>query len=148
MVPQGVRSNIDACCFDRRTLIVSMSPVRQALKKGESGRAILHVFSVKGIPEVACSSCRSYCCRRNHIGSRTVKILVVRFVLVKARWLCDDDCSNVMLRGIRWNDRVVRVLVSIRVCDAICRVSASRRALTSVIACSALTMLVAMHWIC
>jgi hypothetical protein len=77
-----------------------------------------------------------------------VKILVVRFVLVKARWLCDDDCSNVMLRGIRWNDRVVRVLVLIRVCDAICKVSASRRALISVIASSSLTMLVAMHWLC
>ena len=77
-----------------------------------------------------------------------MKILVVRFVLIKACGLYDDDCSNVMLRGIRWNDRVVRVLVSIRVCDAICRVSASRRALALVIACSALTMLVAMHWIC
>lgn len=148
MVPQGVRSYIDACCSDRRISIVPMSPVRQALKKGESGRTTLHIFKAKGHPEVAYSSCRSYCRWRNHSGSRIVRSRTARFVLVSVRCLYDDVCSNVILRGIKRNDTLVRVVVSIGVCDAICRVSASRRALTSLMACSALATLVAMHWVC
>jgi hypothetical protein len=79
-----------------------------------------------------------------------VKSLAVRFGFVTWTGRCfrDDICSSVMLRGINRNDKVVRVVVSIWVCDAICRLSASRRALTSLMVCSALKTLSTMRWVC
>ena len=145
VLPSKVRSYIDACLFESRYLTVSMSPVRQASKKGESYCTTLHAFNVKGHPEVAYSSCRSYCRCRNHFGSRTVRSLAVRLGLLGVCCFRDVVCSNVMLSGIKPNDKVVRVVVSIRLCDEIGRVSASRRALTSLMARSALKTLVTMR---